>query len=87
MNSRKIHEIAYEISKDEAWKKAKIKGSVFGAVPYLDAMKYLTDKDSKYGCDDAESVCLYFLSNASYYRGDVARKVKAEIKQIFGFKS
>jgi hypothetical protein len=32
------------------------------------------------GFDSARSVVLYFLSNASSWRGDVAKRVKAELK-------
>ena len=54
----------------------------FGAVPYLDAMASLEDIGDKYGCDDARGIVLYFLSNAATWRGDVARRVKAELKSM-----
>ena len=37
----------------------------FGAVPYLDALCTLQDKNDTYGCDSAESIVIYFLGNAS----------------------
>ncbi len=50
------------------------------ALPYLRAMFSLSDMQSTYGADDAESIILYFLSNAAGYRGEVAKAVKAELK-------
>lgn len=71
--SRNIHEIAAEIRKD--WKNVN-----YAAKPYLDAMGALTDIDSKFFYDDARSILVYFLSNASSWRGDTAKAIKAEIK-------
>ena len=75
MNKRPISEIALEIS--NAWKKP-----YFGAVPYLEAMRSLSSIDDKYGYDSADSIVLYFLSNASSWRGDAARRIKAELKAM-----
>jgi len=36
----------------------------------------------KYYEDDAASVVIYFLSNATTWRGDDARRVKAELKAM-----
>ena len=55
----------------------------FAAKPYLAAMAYLRDKDSTYGADDAESVVIYFLSNARTYRTPKAAALKAELKSHF----
>lgn len=54
------------------------------ALPYLQAMFSLTDMNSYYYHDDAKSIILYFLSNASGYRGPVARLVKAELNRRVG---
>ena len=72
---RPIYEIAREIRKD--WKKV-----YFGAVPYLDAMRDLDKITDNYMYDSGESVVRYFLSNASTWRGDVAKRVKAELKAM-----
>jgi hypothetical protein len=80
---RTISQIAAEISKD--WKDSK-DGIYFGAVPYLEAMFSLTDAKSKYGMDSASSIVLYFLSNATTYRGAKAKELKAELKKIIGVK-
>jgi hypothetical protein len=58
----------------------------FGAEPYLDAMETLMVVDPKgatYGWDSAESILIYFVSNAAQWRGPVARAVKAELKRRF----
>lgn len=73
--SRPIYEIASEIRKD--WKKP-----YFGAVPYLDAMESITTINENYYADSAKSVVLYFLANANTWRGEVARRVKAELKEL-----
>lgn len=72
---RSLSEIAREIRSD--WKKV-----YFGAVPYLQAMGTLNSVNDMYGCDDAKSIVLYFLSNASTWRGEVAKRVKAELKAM-----
>jgi hypothetical protein len=54
----------------------------FGAVPYLDAMRDLDSIHDNYGYDDAKSIVLYFLSNAETWRGETARKIKAELKAM-----
>jgi hypothetical protein len=72
---RPLYEIAREIRKD--WKRV-----YFGAVPYLDAMASLDKITDDYGADSAVSVVIYFLSNATTWRGEVARRVKAELKSM-----
>lgn len=52
----------------------------FGAVPYLDAMSELGSVNDAYGYDSGKSIVRYFLANASSWRGDVARRIKAELK-------
>jgi hypothetical protein len=73
---REIREIAREIL-------AHWKNPYFGAVPYLEAMLSLTDKNSNnYGYDSAQSIVLYFLSNATTFRGEDAKRLKAELKEV-----
>ena len=50
------------------------------AKPYVKAMRSLQSIDDVYVADSGESVVLYALSNLSYWRGDTARMVKAELK-------
>jgi len=72
---RKIYEIAAEIRRD--WKNVH-----YAATPYLNAMGELDDIDEMYMNDSASSVVAYFLSNASTWRGDTARKVKKELNDM-----
>jgi hypothetical protein len=74
---RPIYVIAEEIRND--WKKVN-----YGAVPYLEAMASLKSIDDTYGLDPAKEVIIYFLSNASAWRGDTARRVKKELKALYG---
>lgn len=54
----------------------------FGAVPYLEALHDLDKVTDRYGLDPAASIVRYFLSNATTWRGPVARAVKAELKAL-----
>lgn len=56
----------------------------FGAVPYLEAMLELdtTDPNATYYNDSAENIALYFLANASTFRGNDAKKLKEELKKL-----
>ena len=76
---RTIRAIAAEAS--HHWSRTP-KGIYFGAVPYLEAMHYLANMRSSYGHDDARTIVLYFLSNATSWRGDVARRIKAELREM-----
>ena len=58
------------------WPKPK-----YSAVPYLDAMASLDTVNDSYGYDDGRGIILYFLSNASGWRGEAAREIKAELKR------
>lgn len=78
--TRTISSIAQDIRKD--WGN-KIN---YGAKPYLDAMLQLDSPNDKYGFDDARSIVLYFLSNASTYRGNNAKVNKLALKQICNIK-
>lgn len=72
---RPIYTIAREIRQD--WKKV----SPY-AEPYLDAMQSLISVNDRYFLDSGRSVVAYFLSNATSWRGDTARRVKAELKAM-----
>lgn len=72
---RSLSEISREVKKD--WTNV-----YFGAKPYLDAMSTLNSVNDNYGMDSGKSIVLYFLSNATTWRGETARKVKAELKQM-----
>ena len=51
------------------------------AVPYIDAMAQLQSINDNYHADTAKSVVMYFLCNATGWRGDTARLVKAHLKK------
>ena len=72
---RPLYAIANEIRKD--WKKV-----YFGAVPYLQAMSTLNSVDDTYISDSARSIVNYFLSNASTWRGETAKRIKKELNAM-----
>lgn len=80
-NKRTFAEIAHEIK--QTWKNV-----YFGAKPYLDAMSTIhsCDKNHAYICEDAYSTACFiacgFLANASTWRGEDARRIKAELKSM-----
>lgn len=78
--NRPLYEIANEIRKD--WGKKVY----FGAKPYLDAMATLNSIEDNYMWDSGKSVVLYFLSNASTWRGEKAKAIKKELKAMVGLK-
>jgi hypothetical protein len=43
-------------------------------------MAVLTNITDTYGADSAESVVIYFLGNATTWRGEDARRIKSELK-------
>lgn len=71
--TRPLREIAGEIRADWAnvW---------FGAEPYLRAMATLDSVTDNYGHDHGDDVVRYFLVNAKTWRGETARRIKAELK-------
>jgi hypothetical protein len=73
---RKICEIAWDIKREWGGKVH------YAAKPYLQAMLELDTVQDKYYEDDARSIVLYFLSNASTFRGEVAKLLKAELKEV-----
>lgn len=75
-NKRSLSDIAAEIRKD--WG-PKVN---YAAKPYLDAMFQLNTVEDDYGFDQGASIVRYFLANAGTYRGDTARRVKAELKAL-----
>lgn len=72
---RPLHKIAAEIRED--WTRP-----YFGAVPYLDALADLDKITDSYGYDSADDVVRYFLANAGTWRGETARRIKAELRAM-----
>lgn len=52
------------------------------AAPYVFAMRSMNTITEDYGADSGLSVVLYFLSNASGWRGEEARRLKTELKDL-----
>lgn len=73
--TRPLHEIADEIRKD--WKQVN-----YAAKPYLEAMSQLDKASDSYGSDSGMSIILYFLNNSSSWRGETAKRIKAELKRM-----
>ena len=74
-NKRPLYTIASEIRKD--WKKVN-----YAAKPYLEAMASIGDINSAYGYDSGKGIVRYFLSNASTWRGDIAKRIKSELNSM-----
>lgn len=75
MAARPIHEIATEIRAD--W--TRIDSAAAG---YLRAMDALTNINERYGQDSAREVVIRFLSVANTWRGETARRIKAELNAM-----
>lgn len=76
---RRIRSIAEEI--DRRWPRVS-----YAARPYLTAMKHLDHPTCTYGTERADTIVLRFLDNARGWRGDDARRLKAELRARFGWK-
>jgi hypothetical protein len=72
---RPINVIAKEIVAD--WKVVN-----YAAVPYLEAMFSLDSIDDNFHYDSGKSVVRYFLANAQGWRGENARRIKAELMSL-----
>lgn len=73
-DARPLHVIAEEIR--EVWT-PRVHPH---AAPYLDAMLCLNTVNDSYLADSGRSVVAYFLANAGSFRGEDARRIKAELK-------
>ncbi len=72
---RPLYKIAADIRKH--WPKVN-----FAAVPYLDAMRDLDKVSESYGSESASSIVIYFLTNATTWRGPEAKRIKAELNAM-----
>lgn len=73
--SRPLNVIAREIYAD--WKKVN-----YAAEPYLAAMTQLESVNDNFYYDSGQSVVLYFLANAHTWRGETAKRIKKELKEL-----
>ncbi len=70
---RPLHSIARDILNH--WPRVN-----YAAKPYLAAMRELNGITDDYLFDSGRSIVAYFLSNATTWRGEDARRIKAELK-------
>ena len=71
---RTLREIAIEIERecsDKQW--------YYYAEAYVTPMKSLESLSERYYEDSAESIVMYALANLTSWRGDTARRIKAEL--------
>lgn len=72
---RPLAEVAQEVY--ETWPRVNVH-----AKPYLQAMEELDLVTDSYGADSASSIVRYFLSNATGWRGEDAKRIKDELKAM-----
>ena len=77
--NRPLREIALDIQSDYL---DRGKNLPYGAVPYVEAMLSLNSIDDWFYQDSADSIVRYALSNLQGWRGETARRVKAELKSL-----
>ena len=79
--ARNLSEIAKDIRSN--WK------NVYSwAEPYLQAMEQIhsPETDAPYLFEDAKTQVMYFLANAQYWRGEIAKTIKKELKNQYNLK-
>lgn len=79
MNTEITKRPVYKIAEDilNSWDSPN-----YAARPYLAAMLTINNEQEKYGHETAKSIILYFLSNATTFKGLKAKELKAELKQL-----
>jgi len=77
VTTRYLYEIAADVRRN--WANVN-----YAAEPYLRAMATLKGLGGTLGADDARGIVLYFLSNATSWRGEHARRIKKELKDMLG---
>jgi hypothetical protein len=75
MENRSLNAIATEIG--EKWLKIN-----YAAKPYWEAMFSLKHINDVYGCETGKVIVLYFLSNATTWKGEDAKRIKLELKKM-----
>jgi hypothetical protein len=45
-------------------------------------MRMMVDPADQFGLESGRTIILYFLANASAWRGEVARRIKKELKSL-----
>jgi hypothetical protein len=72
---RPLREIARDIRQN--WPKVS-----YSAEPYLAALEQLDTVADRYYYDSAADLVRYFLSNAAGWRGEDAKRIKAELRSL-----
>jgi hypothetical protein len=80
---RSLRAIAGEILRD--WPKMAA-NPYHPAHPYVHAMRGLDKVTDRYALDSGDDIVRRFLSNASGWRGETAKRVKTELKTMVGIK-
>lgn len=75
----KLSQIAIIIDKD--WPTQP-----YNATPYIRAMSVLQEMSDHYYYESAYEIVARFLANATHWRGQIARNVKAELRKRLGIK-
>jgi len=76
---RPLYEIADEIRKD--WRPMPEYAHV-----HFEAFECATSVDEMYMCDSVKSEICYFLGSAQTWKGEVAKRIKLELKAMVGLK-
>jgi hypothetical protein len=80
--TRPVNKIAAEIDTIFSREKAKTNPNWLRHVrPYVEAMLTMTSFKDMYGLDPGDEIGRRFLVNAQPWRGEDARRIKAEIKE------
>lgn len=78
MTARPLHYIADVIQRDgRNWG-----ANAYAMAPYVDAMRYVEKMTDFYFAETGTGIVAGFLSNASTWRGETARAIKAELKAM-----
>jgi len=73
--NRSLNAVAKDIR--QSWKNIS-----FNAVPYLEALEFLNRIEDTYIVGSGVSIVQGFLANAGSFRGEDARRIKAELKAM-----
>lgn len=73
--ARPIYEIAQEIYKE--WPTVNV-----AAAPYLEAMTTMNQITETFGVESCSDILDHFLVSAATWRGESARRIKAELKKM-----
>lgn len=81
---RPLNEIAVDIKRswrtEGAFDKSPRPSYITWSMPYVDALLTMQSTRDNYYADDGRSVVVYALSNLGSWRGENAKRIKAELK-------